>query len=364
MKVVVDDKIPYIRGKIERLVDEVVYLPGAEITAEDVHDADILLVRTRTHCCKELLEGSRVRLVVTATIGFDHLDTLYLDEAGIEWHNCPGCNATSVAQYVHNCLLLLEKEKGLKLSELTLGIVGVGHVGSEVLKACRPLMGRVLLNDPPLQEACKALPFQEYGDFLPLKGDGDSVVGGALLDQCDIITIHTPLICGGKHPTFHLIDEAFLESAPKHLVLINSGRGEVVDNAALLNALNEGRIADAIIDTWENEPNLSRELLNKVYIGTPHIAGYSADGKANATRMSLEHIAQWLDKGGDDKALQTMSGLTVEPPSLPEGSITATDEAERALQLYDPRQDSCRLKSEPTKFEYLRGHYPLRRERV
>lgn len=348
MKVVVDDKIPYIEGKIERLVDEVVYLPGAKITADDVKDADILLVRTRTHCCRELLEGSKVRLVVTATIGFDHLDTQYLDEAGIEWHNCPGCNATSVAQYVHNCLLLLQKEKGLNLSDLTLGIVGVGHVGSEVLKACRPLVKRVLLNDPPRQE-------KEGGVFHSLD---------ELRELCDIITIHTPLICDGKYPTFHLIDEAFLQAAPKHLVLINSGRGEVVDNAALLNALNEGRIADAIIDTWENEPNLSRTLLDKVYIGTPHIAGYSADGKANATRMSLQHIAKWLSERGDTTALRTMSGLVVEPPSLPAGTVTATDEIERDLQLYDPREDSLRLKSEPTQFEYLRGHYPLRREHV
>lgn len=358
MKVVVDDKIPYIEGKIEKLVDEVVYLTGAKITAEDVRDADILLVRTRTHCCRELLEGSKVRLVVTATIGFDHLDTQYLDEAGIEWHNCPGCNATSVAQYVRNCLLLLEKEKGLQLNELTLGIVGVGHVGSEVLKACRPLVKRVLLNDPPRQEAEGSISI-----------GGDAVVESfhsldELREQCDVITIHTPLICDGRHPSFHLIDEAFLSAAPQRLVLINSGRGEVVDNAALLTSLDEGRIADAIIDTWENEPNLSRELLNKVYIGTPHIAGYSADGKANATRMSLQAIAEWLSDVGDEAALQTMSTLCVEPPSLPEGTVTAVDEADRQLQLYDPRQDSMRLKAEPSQFEYLRGHYPLRRERV
>lgn len=348
MKVVVDDKIPYIEGKIERLVDEVVYLPGAKITAEDVRDADILLVRTRTHCCRELLEGSKVRLVVTATIGFDHLDTQYLDEAGIEWHNCPGCNATSVAQYVRNSLLLLENERGLCLKDTVLGIVGVGHVGSKVLKACRPLVKRVLLNDPPRQE-------KEGGDFHSLD---------ELREQCDVITIHTPLIVDGKHPTFHLIDEGFLNAVSRQLVLINSGRGEVVDNAALLAALNEGRVADAVIDTWENEPDLSCELLNKVYIGTPHIAGYSADGKANATRMSLQHIAEWLERNGDEAALRTMQTLIVEPPALPEGSVTATDETERALQLYDPRQDSRRLKAEPSQFEQLRGHYPLRRERL
>lgn len=360
MKVVVDDKIPYIQGKIERLVDEVVYLPEASISADDVKDADILLVRTRTHCCRELLEGSRVRLVVTATIGFDHLDTQYLDEAGIEWHNCPGCNATSVAQYVRNSLLALQEDKGLCLSDITLGIVGVGHVGSEVLKACRPLVKRVLLNDPPRQEAGQtSMPVGEAESEQLNFSSLDE-----LREQCDVITIHTPLIRDGKHPTFHLVDESFLHTASGRLVLINSGRGEVVDNQALLSALEEGRICEAIVDTWENEPRLSRELLKKVYIGTPHIAGYSADGKANATRMSLQHIAQWLNDGGDETALTTMSGISVEPPSLPAGVVTATDESERALQLYDPRQDSSRLKADPSKFEYLRGHYPLRRERI
>lgn len=351
MKAIVDDKIPYIRGKIEQLVDEVVYLPGASISAADVRDADILIVRTRTHCCQELLEGSRVRLIVTATIGFDHLDTDYLDQCGIEWHNCPGCNATSVAQYVHNCLLLLEKERGVCLNRCTLGIVGVGHVGREVLKACQPLVGRILLNDPPREEA------EENGSttFSSLE---------TLRKECDIITLHTPLIREGRHPSFHLVDEAFLNDIPRNAILINSGRGEVVDNNALLRALEDGRLRDAIIDTWENEPNLARVLLNKVYIGTPHIAGYSADGKANATRMSLQHVAEWLQEQGNGQAQMRMQQLVVEPPLLPEGTLLSENPTERALQLYDPREDSKLLKAKPDQFEYLRGHYPLRRERA
>lgn len=340
MKVIVDDKIPYIKGEIEKLADEVVYLPGAKITAEDVRDADALIVRTRTHCDKALLEGSRVRFIATATIGFDHLDTAYLEQSGIVWTNCPGCNATSVAQYVHSTLLLLEKEHGMKLTESTLGIIGVGNVGTAVYEKCQSMMGHVLLNDPPRQER---------------EGEMSQYTWSTLeqvMQQCDIITIHTPLINEGPHPTFHLIDNARLHRMPRRPVLINCGRGEVVNNEALEMALDDKRVSLAVIDTWEDEPRIRVSLLNKVYIGTPHIAGYSADGKANATRMSLQALAQWI--GRDIK-------FHIQPPRLPH-PIIATTPAEIALQLYNPLLDSERLKASPSDFEYLRGHYPLRRE--
>lgn len=340
MKVLVDDKIPYIQGQIERLADEVVYMPGAKMTAADVRDADALIVRTRTHCNEALLKGSKVGFIATATIGFDHLDTAYLDKAGIAWTNCPGCNATSVAQYVHSCLLLLQKERGMKLQECTLGIIGVGNVGSAVWEKCKPLVGRVLLNDPPRAEREGNTKVQ----FSSLE---------QLMQECDILTIHTPLVVDGKYPSFHLADDAFLHSLPRRPVLINCGRGEVVDNAALEAALDDGRLRDAIIDTWEDEPAIRLTLLNKVYIGTPHVAGYSADGKANATRMSLQALARWMGKEG--------MTFTVQPPQLPQLPDASTGE-ELALQLYDPRQDSERLKQAPEKFEWLRGNYPLRRE--
>ena len=341
MKVIVDDKIPYIKGEIERLADEVIYLPGAQITASEVRDADALIVRTRTHCNRQLLEGSKVRFIATATIGFDHLDTAYLHQAGITWTNCPGCNATSVAQYVHSSLLLLEREHGLDLAHCRLGIVGVGNVGSQVLQKCRPLVGEVLLNDPPRQE----------------REGRDTQLAWSTLDdlarKCDVITIHTPLITDGPHPTLHLVDDALLHRLQHRPFIINCGRGEVADNEALERALDEGRIRQAIIDTWENEPRIRLSLLGKVFIGTPHVAGYSADGKANATRMSLEALARWMGRPAD---------FHIQPPALPAGSITATTPAEVALQLYDPRQDSNRLKARPGDFEQLRGNYPLRRE--
>lgn len=342
MKVIVDDKIPYIKGEIEKLADEVVYLPGARIGQEDVKDADALIVRTRTHCNRELLEGSRVRFIATATIGFDHLDTTYLKEAGIQWTNCPGCNATSVAQYVHSTLLLLERDFGIRLSDCTLGIIGVGNVGTAVYEKCQGLMGHVLLNDPPREERegkTSSLHWSSLED---------------LMEKCDIITIHTPLITEGPHPTFHLIDNAFLHRLPRHPFLINCGRGEVVANDALEWALDDNRIRQAAIDTWEGEPHISLSLLNKVYIGTPHVAGYSADGKANATRMSLQAMARWMGKDVD---------FNIQPPSLP-APIHASTPGQLALLLYNPLEDSQRLKDRPLDFETLRGNYPLRREYI
>lgn len=343
MKVIVDDKIPYIQGQIEKLADEVVYLPGARIGAADVKDADALIVRTRTHCNRELLEGSRVKFIATATIGFDHLDTRYLDEAGIRWTNCPGCNATSVAQYVHSCLLLLECEHGMSLKDCTLGIVGVGNVGSAVLEKCGPLVGRVLLNDPPRQER------EGEKTDLPWSSLQELAAG------CDIITIHTPLVTDGSHPSFHLFNRELMQYLTRKPVLINCGRGEVVDNAALEEALDEGWVRQAIIDTWENEPHIRLSLLEKVFIGTPHVAGYSADGKANATRMSLQALAEWMGRTVE---------FDVRPPALPDGTVTAETDPDIALQLYDPRRDSLLLKRSPGDFERQRGHYPLRREKV
>ena len=203
MRIVVDDKIPYIRGQVERLADEVVYLSGNSIGPEDVRNADALITRTRTHCNRRLLEGSRVRFIATATIGYDHLDTDYLHEAGIQWTNCPGCNATSVAQYVRNSLLVAGKTLGFNLKECRLGIIGVGHVGSAVREALSPYVREIVLNDPPL-------------------GLYDDV------SDCDIITLHTPLTHDGPYPTHHLIDEKALLRMKHRPVLINAARGGVV----------------------------------------------------------------------------------------------------------------------------------------
>lgn len=332
MKVIADDKIPYIRGHVERMAGEVIYLPGSEIGPKDVRDADALLVRTRTRCDRRLLENSRVRFIATATIGYDHLDTRYLGEAGIRWTNCPGCNATSVGQYVRNALLEAERAGLVRLAEATVGIIGCGHVGTAVGRALRPYVSRIVANDPLLAA---------HADF-PLS-DLETVQR-----ECDIITLHTPLTTDAPHPTFHLIDRTFLQSVGKRPLLINAARGGVVDERALREALDEGGIRQAVIDTWEGEPDIDRELLKHVFIGTPHIAGYSADGKANATHMTLEALARFVAADGEASATPD-----IRPAEAPDS---------RTGLRYSPSEDSERLKENPTGFEFQRGNYPLRRE--
>lgn len=345
MKIVVDDKIPFIREAISQISTDVIYKPGIAISPDDIHDADALIIRTRTRCDEALLKGSKVSFIATATIGYDHLDIEYLKRTHITWTNCPGCNANSVGQYIHSCLLLLEKEKGYDLSKTTVGLVGVGHVGHAVIEAIRPLGVQILLNDSPQKEALrKAGKPHEF--FLKME---------ELQEKCDIISFHTPLITKGPYPTFHLANKTFFNALKKQPIIINTSRGAVVDNTDVLQALKDGIIRDAIIDTWENEPNINQELLNLIYIGTPHIAGYSADGKANATRMALTALCNHF---------HLPVTFQIRVPQLPEEELPAPNltETERALVLYNPHADSLKLKSHPTMFEELRGNYPLRRE--
>jgi len=336
MKVIVDNKIPYIREAIERIADEVVYVPGAEFTPALVRDADALIIRTRTQCNRALLEGSRVKFIATATIGFDHIDVDYCREAGIVWQNCPGCNAGSVEQYVHAVLLLLKRQKGLVLEGACLGIVGVGHVGSRVERMARSLGMRVLRNDPPRAD----------------QGEAGFVDLATLARECDVITFHTPLHREGVYRTFHLADAAFFEGLQRCPFILNTSRGEVIETSALLQALQQGQIREAVIDTWEHEPDISLDLLNRVFLGTPHIAGYSADGKSNATRMALEALCRFF---------QVEADFQIVPPALPEREY-ASDPETAFLQAYNPMTDSEALKAAPEKFEYFRGNYPLRRE--
>lgn len=326
MKIVCDDKIPYIRETLALLADEVVYLKGSAIRAEDVNDADALIVRTRTRCDEKLLGSSHVQFVATATIGYDHLDTEWLEQAGIEWTNCPGCNSGSVAQYVESVLTLL-LSFGEASKDSTLGIVGCGHVGSKVRRVGERLGMRVLVNDPPLGHA----------DFVTLE---------TIEREADIITFHVPL----DATTHYLADESFFQRLQRRPVIINSSRGGVVDEKALMRALDDGKVSKAVIDTWENEPDISRALLNKVYIGTPHIAGYSADGKVNADNMVIEALCRHFHLPLPAK---------IEAPRLPSDFVYTGS----VLDLYNVMKDSEELKKHPEQFEKLRGNYPLRREK-
>lgn len=340
LKLVVDNKIPYIAGQAERL-GCVRYIDGAAITADDVRDADALIIRTRTRCNSALLKGSNVQFVATATIGFDHIDTAFMAEANIRWTNCPGCNAPSVAQYVAHSLLLLEEAGKLRLNNCTVGIVGVGHVGRCVDEAVRKLGCRTLLCDPPRAEV------EQSDAFVTLD---------AICRQADVVSFHTPLTHEGRHATWHLANATFFEQLQRQPVIVNSSRGEVVCTEALLQALEKGWVRAAVIDTWENEPHIHRDLLQKAFIATPHIAGYSADGKACGTRMALEAVAQHFG---------IQQTFDVQPPQLPADYAYYTEDPRdplSPLRLYHPFRDSQALKAEPEKFEYLRGHYPLRRE--
>lgn len=339
MKIIIDNKIPFIREAASQIADEVIYLPGNAFTPQAVRDADALIVRTRTRCNFELLEGSRVKFIATATIGFDHIDTAYCRQAGITWTNALGCNSASVAQYIESSLLLLQADYGKRLNEMTIGIVGVGNVGSKVAAVARRLGMQVLQNDLPRAE-------EEGGNaFTSL---------AHIAREADVITFHVPLYKEGKYKTLHLADDAFFGALVRQPILINTSRGEVVETDALLTALRTGAVSEAIIDVWEGEPDISLELLSRAMIATPHIAGYSADGKANATRMSLDALCHHFG---------IKAHYQITPPPPEESALSAPSRAAALLKIYDPRRDSEALKLRPECFELLRGDYPLRREK-
>jgi erythronate-4-phosphate dehydrogenase len=347
MKIIIDDKIPYIKGAFEEVAD-VIYLPGSKTTPDVVKDADAIITRTRTICNEQLLAGSSVKFIATATIGYDHIDTDYCDKNGIKWTNAPGCNSKSVEQYIASVLMVLAEEKDLELDKLCIGVVGVGNVGSKVARFCELLGMKVLLNDPPRERT------ENSDNFVSLE---------EIKQEADIITLHVPLNMKGEDATYHLCDNQFFESLSKKVILINSCRGEVVETKAVKNAIKTERISTFVCDCWENEPDIDLELLDMTYIATPHIAGYSKDGKATGTRMSVEAINNFFNLGLDDWKPQN-----VELPSEPiiridcEG-LTEQDIISKAvLHTYDIRKDNKLFKSMPSDFEKQRGDYPVRRE--
>lgn len=347
MKVIIDDKIPYIKGALEPFA-EVVYLPGSKTTPEVVKDADALITRTRTICNERLLAGSSVKFIATATIGYDHIDTDYCKRAGIAWTNAPGCNAGSVEQYIASALHTWALEKREKLREKTIGIIGVGNVGSKVARFCETLGMKVLLNDPPRERA------EGPEKFVPLD---------AILREADIITFHVPLNLDGTDATWHMAGPDFFGKLAKKPLVINSCRGEVLDTPAVKDALVNGLIAGFIADCWENEPDIDLELLKMAYLATPHIAGYSKDGKANGTRMSVQALSRFfnldlIDWQPKEIELPDTTEIFMDGSRRDEESVIA----EAVLSTYDIESDSDRLKSSPEKFEKFRGDYPVRRE--
>lgn len=347
MKIIIDDKIPYIRGAFEG-VAEVVYLPGSKTTQEVVKDANAIVTRTRTICNEKLLSGSSVKFIATATIGYDHIDTDYCDAAGIKWTNAPGCNSKSVEQYIASTLMVLAERKNIQLWDLCIGVVGVGNVGSKVARFCNLMGMKVLLNDPPRERAEGSVA------FVSLK---------KVMDEADIITLHVPLNLKGEDSTFHLGNEVFFTELKRKPILINSCRGEVINTMAVKAALKSSEISAFVCDCWENEPDPDLELLAMTEIATPHIAGYSKDGKATGTQMSVQSISQFFGLG-----LENWEPSGVELPANPvielEGSGLSTQEiiAKAILATYDIRNDDQAFRKNPEQFEQLRGDYPVRRE--
>lgn len=331
LNIIIESNIPFAQGLLEPYA-QVSYLPPLLITPEAMRDADALITRTRTRCDAALLDGSRCSIIASATIGLDHVDREYCRGRGIEVANAPGCNAPAVAQYV---LASIIAAYGTDLNGLTIGIVGVGHVGSIVERWAAQSGMNVLRCDPPRAES------EDSGLFV----DIDEIA-----HRADIITFHTPYTRTGKHATHHICDDAFLGKLQRRPMIINSARGAIVETDALKAAIESGRVSRAVIDCWEGEPDIDRQLLAQAFIATPHIAGYSRQGKIRATQMAVNAVARHF-------ALP----CPVMSEQVPEGA--ATNVTTKAISdSYNPLADTEELRMSPDKFEHLRNHYHLREE--
>jgi erythronate-4-phosphate dehydrogenase len=347
MKIVADPNIPFVQEAFGPL-GEVQLVPGREINAGAVRDADALLVRSVTPVTPALLDGSKVKFVATATIGMDHVDQAYLSVKRIGFASAQGSNANSVAEYVMAAMLELARRYKFRLRDKTLGVIGVGHVGSRVVRNAEALGMHVLANDPPRARGKKTTP------FVPLEG---------LLAEADIITLHVPLTREGPDPTFHLFDKNRLGLLKnRQPILINTSRGAVVDNAALLKAIDGEWLGDVVLDVWENEPKISAELLEVVDLATPHIAGYSFDGKVNGTQMIYDALCDFFTiKATWEPA------LPAPPDPRIELTVSSGEDDEEVLRrvvrrLYDITVDDTALRQNILTFDKLRAEYPVRRE--
>lgn len=356
LQIVADANIPRAEEAFGRL-GRVRLLPGQAIRPEALAGADVLLVRSVTRVDAALLDGSPVRFVGSATIGTDHVDLGYLAERGIPFAHAPGSNAVSVVEYVLAAILAVHAERGERLAGKTVGVVGCGHIGGRLAQRLPALGLRVLKTDPPLAEAGGA-------GFVPLE---------RVLAEADIVTLHTPLTRTGPHPTYHLVGAAQLAAMRPDALLVNAARGAVVDNAALCEALEAGRIGGAVLDVWEGEPEPDPALLALVDIATPHIAGYSFDGKINGTAMLHEALTGWL---GVEPAWDAEAALAPAPSERlrlerPQPDLDQTAWLDALVrQAYDVRADDARMRAllglPPAQrgayFHHLRKTYPRRRD--
>ncbi|AWA40569.1 4-phosphoerythronate dehydrogenase PdxB [Pseudomonas fluorescens] len=353
MLIVADENIPLLDAFFAGF-GEIRRVPGRSIDRATVEQADVLLVRSVTNVNRALLEGSKVRFVGTCTIGTDHLDLDYFSEAGIIWSSAPGCNARGVVDYVLGSLMTLAEIEGVELSERTYGVIGAGEVGGRLIKVLKGLGWSVKVCDPPRQAA-------EGGDYVDLE---------QIIAQCDVISLHTPLTRSGDGATWHLFDEQRLQQLKPGAWLINAARGPVVDNAALREVLLEREDLQAVLDVWEAEPQVDVALAELCVLATPHIAGYSLDGKQRGTAQIYQAYCDFI---GEPTTIQL--GDLLPAPWLSEVSLHADSDPAWALAMlcrgvYDPRRDDADFRrtllgsvgEQRAAFDLLRKQYPSRRE--
>jgi erythronate-4-phosphate dehydrogenase len=327
MKIAVDRNIP-LAGSGFGALGEVTLLETTAVTPGNVRDAGALVIRSETKVGPGLLEGSAVRFVGSATIGTDHIDLPYLASREIAFASAPGSNANSVKEYVLAALLTLARRRGFRLRGKTLGVVGVGNVGSRVARVARALGMTVLENDPPLARE------RGGGGFLPLDA----------LMEADIITLHVPLTRTGNDPTYHLFDARRIGAMKRGSILLNTSRGAVVETRALEDALREAHIAAAVLDVWEGEPSIDAGLLALVSLGTSHIAGYSIDGKVNAASMIRAALCRFLNNASVWDPSQEIPPPPVPSIALAEGGTTEESLGRAVKACYDIEYDDRLLR--------------------
>ncbi|MGY1889127.1 4-phosphoerythronate dehydrogenase PdxB [Pseudomonas sp. SDT291_1_S447] len=353
MLIVADENIPLLDAFFAGF-GEIRRVPGRSIDRATVEQADVLLVRSVTNVNRALLEGSKVRFVGTCTIGTDHLDLEYFNEAGITWSSAPGCNARGVVDYVLGSLMTLAEIEGVDLTQRTYGVVGAGEVGGRLIKVLKGLGWNVKVCDPPRQAA-------EDGDYVSLE---------QIIEQCDVISLHTPLTRSGDGATWHLFDQQRLQQLKPGAWLINAARGPVVDNAALRKVLLEREDLQAVLDVWEAEPEVDVALAELCVLATPHIAGYSLDGKQRGTAQIYQAYCEFI---GQPSSIQLSDLLPA--PWLSQVTLHGDSDPAWALAMlcrgvYDPRRDDADFRrslvgnvgEQRAAFDVLRKQYPVRRE--
>ncbi|WP_445375196.1 4-phosphoerythronate dehydrogenase PdxB [Photorhabdus tasmaniensis] len=348
MKILVDENMPYAEQLFQQLGD-VHAISGRPVPEGALDNADAFMIRSVTKVNEELLKGSTVKFIGTATAGTDHVDQQWLSQVGIGFSAAPGCNAIAVVEYVFSALMLLAERDNFELKDKVVGIIGVGNVGSWLAERLSTLGIRTLLCDPPRAERGDA------GEFWPLE---------KLVKEADILTFHTPLNTSGPYKTFHLAGAELLSALPDNRILINASRGEVVDNQALLAELKRGKKLSVVLDVWEPEPDLSLPLLELVDIGTPHIAGYTLEGKARGTTQVFEAYCEFL---GQPRKV-ALSELLPEPDFnrvALHGNVTQSTLKRLIHLVYDVRRDDTPLRQvagQKGQFDLLRKNYLERRE--